>query len=770
MQLVWLLLAGFALSALAPGLYRLLGKTTERVLALLPAAATLYLLAQVPTVSHGKTIASHWSWLPGLDVNLALQLDGLSLLFSILITGIGALIVLYSGSYLEGHAKLGRFYMFLLLFMTSMLGVAMADDIIALFVFWELTSLSSYFLIGFEHEHQDARRNALQALLVTGFGGLALLAGLILMAIVTGTNSLSGTLAQGELLRDAPLYAAIFTLVVLGAFTKSAQVPFHFWLPGAMVAPTPVSAYLHSATMVKAGVYLLARVNPGLGGTTAWTVVLGLFGTATLVTGAVLALRQVDLKLVLAYTTVAALGAMTLLIGIGTSKALLAAMAVLLAHALYKGALFMVAGAIDHSTGTRDLRNLGGLRKAMPWTAMTALIAALSFAGMLPLFGFIAKESMLAALLHRDGSTGLVVLAGTLIGLVLLVVAAARVGVQPFWGKLQPTPHSPHEAPWALRLGPLVLALCTVGLGLAPAYAGAWLVDPASSAAAGQTLQGHLALWHGLAPEFLLGLAILGTGAVMYWRGIPSASAASKLGFLDNVGPQAAYTRGLAGFFKVAKLQARLLQNGRVRIYLRIIFAVATFGGLLTLLRFGVPSLSFEGFDVRPHELLFVILLAASALAMPFMQSRLGAVAVLGVVGYSIAVVFILFGAPDLAMTQFLFETLMVLLFIAVLRRMPRFEKVSRATNRTFDAILAVAGGTFVFLLVWLATTTTLHPTISAFHAAMAETAAHGHNVVNVILVDFRGLDTLGEITVLAVAALGVTALLRLRPRKGGEP
>jgi multicomponent Na+:H+ antiporter subunit A len=759
MELALLMAALFAVAAAAPFLHRRLGRWTGVALAAAPATLFLLLARHVPAVAGGAIVSESRPWLPQIGVDLALRLDGLGLLFALLITGIGALVVLYAGRYLEGHARLGRFYAFLLLFMASMLGVALADDLVSLFVFWELTSLSSYFLIGFEHENAEARRNALQALLVTGAGGLALLAGLILMALATGTGSLSGSIAQAEALRG-DTYAPILLLVLLGAFTKSAQFPFHFWLPGAMVAPTPVSAYLHSATMVKAGVYLLARLQPGLGGTDAWTVTLAVAGVTTLLVGSVLALRQTDLKLILAYTTVAALGVMTLLVGLGTKTALAAAIVVLLAHALYKGALFLVAGAVDHGAGTRDLARLGGLRRTMPWTATAALLAGLSFLGLPPFLGFVAKEALLEAALHGWG--GALLVAATVVGLALLVVAALQVAHRPFWGSSDGLTHPPHEVPPMLLAGPLLLASIGLAAGLAPAWVAHHLVDPAASAASGHVIHSHLALWHGWSPILALSGLILASGIGLYAARTRVAKAAGLLAPLDAVGPARAYDSILAGFLKGAKVQARLLQNGRLRVYLRIIFGVAFTAGLLTFLlraeRLQIPLPS----DMRFHEVALAVGLVVSAIAIPWMKSRLGAVAVLGVTGYSIAGLFVLFGAPDLAITQFLFETLTVLIFIGVLRRMPRFTPRSPRSARVLDASLAVAGGLLVTLLVLAATTTQLHPTISSFYAAQSVVAAHGRNVVNVILVDFRALDTLGEITVLAVAALGVMALLRL--------
>ncbi|HRF49684.1 MAG TPA: proton-conducting transporter membrane subunit, partial [Anaerolineales bacterium] len=424
--------SGFILASLAPALTPRLGRWAGWVLAGLPAAIVLLLIVQWPVVAGGRAIVEAYPWVPELGVSLSLRLDGLGLLFALLISGIGALVAVYGGGYLKGDRDLGRFYAWLLVFMAAMLGVASADNLLALFIFWELTSLSSYMLIGFGHDRASARQAALQALLVTGGGGLALLAGLVLLGLAGGTFELSALLSQGEALRAHALYVPAVVLILLGAFTKSAQFPFHFWLPNAMEAPTPISAYLHSATMVKAGVYLLLRLSPALGGTELWIYAVGGVGATTMLLGAVLALAQTDLKRLLAYSTVSALGMLTLLIGLGTKLALEAAVVLLAAHALYKGALFLVAGILDHETGTRDITRLGGLLRQLPITATAAGIAALSMAGVPPLFGFISKELIYEAALA--GGAGPALIAIVVVAGVSFAVVAGLVGLAPFWG------------------------------------------------------------------------------------------------------------------------------------------------------------------------------------------------------------------------------------------------------------------------------------------------------------------------------------------------
>ena len=444
---------------------RFLGGPAGWVSVAVPAALFVWFLGHLPTVAAGGVVAWRIDWVPSLGVTVGFLLDGLSLGFALLITGIGVLVTLYSTSYLGAHEHYARFVCYLLAFMAGMLGLVLSDNLLALFVFWEVTTISSYLLIGFDADSAKSRRNALQALLVTGTGGLAFLAGIVLIATAGGTFEIS----ELDDLTGHALYPAIFVLVVAGAFTKSAQVPFHFWLPNAMAAPTPVSAYLHSATMVKGGVYLLARMNPSLGGTDAWFWTLILFGGVTAVFASVLAIRQTDIKQVLAYTTLMALGTLVMFIGVGTDYAIEAAMAFLLVHSFYKAALFLMIGVVDHGTGTRDATVLRGLGRAMPVTMVAAMLAALSMAGVPPLFGFVGKEFLYKAALDAPAMlwvTGCIFAAS-----VLMFAAGGIVAWRPFTGPRAETPVAPHEGPWPMLAGPLTLALLGLGFGLFPDYA-----------------------------------------------------------------------------------------------------------------------------------------------------------------------------------------------------------------------------------------------------------------------------------------------------------
>ncbi len=762
------ILSGFVLAALAPWVRKVARGWAGWLLALGPLAIVAYFTAQAPHIADGETLSASLNWIPSLGVDLAFYLDGLSLVFAIIISGIGTLIVLYASAYLAGDALEGHFYLYLLFFMASMLGVVLANNLITLFVFWELTSISSYLLIGFKHDKATSRAAALQALLVTGSGGLAMLAGLVLIGQVTGSSTISDLLSQGDTVRASGLYVPILLLVLLGAFAKSAQVPFHFWLPNAMEAPTPVSAYLHSATMVQAGVYLLARLSPVLGGTDEWRVLVIGAGAATMLTGAYLAWLQTDLKRILAYSTISTLGMLVLLVGIGTPLAAKAAVTVLIAHALYKGALFLVAGSLDHETGTRDVTQLGGLWHALPFTGLAALLAAASMAGLPPLFGFIAKEVFYKAAYEAPDLPALLT---TLVvtSSVLLVVAAGLVAIKPFFGARVPTPKPPHEAPLRMVLGPLTLATLGAAFGFVPGLLTEYAIKPATEAILAAPAQVELVLWPGLNVILLLSLLTVTLGAGVYAARARLSPPARRLDVGARVGPALGYQKLLDGTLWLADWQTSILQNGYLRYYL--ITIVATTVGLMgyaTLTRVALGGVLRQP-DIRLYEALIVAVILAATLAVTQVRSRLAAVAALGTVGYGIALLYILFGAPDLAMTQFAIETLTVVLFVLVLYRLPRFATLTSRAARRRDALIALSAGALMTLLVLIVTADPSRTRLTSYFAYNSATLAKGRNIVNVILVDFRGLDTLGEITVLSVAAAGVFALLKLRPPRKEE-
>lgn len=760
MELNVAVLSGFVLALIAPWIYRIARGATGWLLAIFPSILFVYFLRSVEVIAGGDALRVYYPWVASLGINLSFYLDGLSLLFGLLITGIGALVLVYTGGYLKDHPHLGRFYGFLLMFMASMLGVVLADNTICLFLFWELTSVSSFLLIGFEHEKETSRAAALQALLVTSLGGLALLGGFLLLDQAGGSRELSLLLSRGDAIRSHSLYVPIVLLVVVGAFTKSAQFPFHFWLPAAMEAPTPVSAYLHSATMVKAGVYLLARMTPALADTSLWTGALTGFGAVTMLFAAVLAFRQSDLKLILAYSTISALGIMVMLLGVGTPLALQAMIVFLFGHALYKGALFMLAGAIDHETGTRDVNRLSGLRSAMPASAAAALLAAMSMAAVPMLFGFYGKELFYEALATEPTQ---VLLIASVITSMIFVAVAILAGIKPFIGEKVSTPKHAHEAPITLLFGPVILAGTSLILGVLPSVIDTSVLLPPIRAVLRKPISLELALWHGINPIFLLSMATLASGAALFAFRDRLLSLSRPLASLRDWGPKHGYSLALAGLNATAKAQTRLLQSGYLRYYLLIVIATATVLSGYKLLQHIESDTLGRPMDFSFYEAALAMLILLAAFMATQARSRLAAIAALGVVGFSVALVFVLFSAPDLAMTQFSIETLTVIVFVLALYHLPRFGNLSSAWTRARDASVALTAGALITLMALTATGVQLHPKISTYFTENSVSLAHGHNIVNVILVDFRGLDTLGEITVLAIAAVGVYGLLKLR-------
>ncbi|MCY1081232.1 hydrogen gas-evolving membrane-bound hydrogenase subunit E [Archangium lansingense] len=726
------------------------------VLGLVPLGLTVWLATFVPTALSSTPSTFHADWVPELGLALTLRADGLALFMALLISGLGTLVVIYSGDYLREHPRLGEFLGWLLFFMASMLGLVLADNGLLLYVFWELTTISSFFLIGFESEKEEARQAALRALLVTVLGGQALLLGLLLLGAGAGTHTLSALPAAGPALRESPYFLAILLLVLGGAFTKSAQVPFHFWLPGAMAAPTPASAYLHAATMVKAGVYLLARLSPVLGGTPVWQGTLVAAGLVTMVVGALLSFGQTDLKRVLAYATVSVLGTLVLLLGLGTAWAAWAMVVFLVAHAFYKGSLFLVAGAVDHGTGTRELPRLGGLGRAMPFTASAAGLAALSMGGFSPLFGFIGKELVYEASWRAPG--GGVLALGVGLGFALLVGTALRVGIRPFLGLPREGGLQVHEAGPALWGPSLLLAVGGLVLGLVPGLAEPLLVRAARDIAGSEGSIPHLSLWHGLTPALGLSVASLVVGGGAFALRGPLRRALGAL-HLERWGAERLYHLSISGLTRLADVQTRVLQNGSLHRYTFI--TVAALVGLLALVLVSrVRWLEFPREELRLYEAVLLILLVVSACVAIRMKSVLTAVIALGVVGLAEAMVYVLLGAPDLALTQVVVQTLTVILFALVFSRFP-VRAHREEHSRRWDAALSLAAGGLITWALMNITAQPRHTELAETYAARSARDAHGLNIVNTILVDFRALDTMGETTVLATAGLGVYLLFR---------
>ncbi|TVP47203.1 MAG: putative monovalent cation/H+ antiporter subunit A [Halomonas sp.] len=754
-------LMGFLLAASSPLLHRWFAHQTSLVLALFPAGLAAWLAIQAPEVIENGSILLEWEWVPSLGISLTFMLDGLALLFGLLITVIGTLVLIYAGGYLKGHPDLVRFHIALMAFMVSMLGLVLADGLFTLFIFWELTSITSYLLIGFNHADIEARKSARQGLFVTVAGGLALMAGLVLLGVASGSWSLAEIRSMEADLREHALYTPMLICLLLGAFTKSAQFPFHFWLPNAMAAPTPVSAYLHSATMVKAGIYLMARLQPELGGTAMWIGILSVVGALTMLTGAFLAIRHTNIKKLLAYSTIMALGTLTMLLGIGTDGAMIAFVTFLLAHSLYKGALFMVAGILDHETGTKDVTQMGGLRPLMPVTAVIAMIAALSLAGVPPLFGFVGKELMFESVLAAETFRVLLVLFG-FVAAFLTIAVAAIIALRPFYGKRIETPKVPHEAPFSMLLGPGLLAVLSLFIGVLPALVGEGLLTSAASAVVGEPISVSLSLWHGINLPLIMSILSLGIGFMLFKHWDHVRGRLSILSPAMRYGPEAGYENFMNGIVHVSEWQTRLLQNGYMRNYILVmlITLIALIGNSI-LLRHS-PQLAFE-LDVRFHELVVMGTMVMGALFATISRSRLGAVVSVGIMGFSIALIFILFSAPDLGITQLLVETLTVILLVLVLFRLPRFSNLSTSLERIRDGVVAAAMGILICLLIMTAWSIQQFEPISTYMVENSAPLAHGRNIVNVILVDYRALDTLGEMFVLALAAIGVIAMLKLR-------
>ena len=760
-----IILYGFAAAIVSPFIHKLLPKLSGALLSLVPLSIFVWLLTFVGPVSQGEALLIENTWFPSFDINLNFLVDGLSLTFALIISGIGAIIVFYASGYLKGHRKLGRFYGYLLFFMTSMLGVVLSDNILALFVFWELTSISSYLLIGFNHEAERSRYAALQALLVTGGGGLAMMAGFLLMGSVGGSFSITALLNQSDAITGSSLYLAIVILVLLGAFTKSAQWPFHIWLPNAMEAPTPVSAYLHSAKMVKAGVFLIARLYPVLSGPDIWHILLMSFGGVTMLMSAAMAIGQNDLKRILAYTTVSALGIMVFLLGMGGKYAVTGAITFLVVHALYKGGLFLVAGAVDHETGTRDIRKLSGLKRYLPLVAIGAVLAALSYSGIPPFLGFIAKELIYEGAVHATANAGLLTAAAVLTNM-FLVATAIMVGVKPFFGKFTEPPKHPHKAPVTLWIGPIILGVLGLFFGLFPSVIDNTLIGSGVMAIY-KNSSATLALWHGFNSILLLSLATLLGGIGLYFVSFQVKKFPSLWAALDKVGPEAWYNFLLQGLLSYAPKQTAFFQNGRLRNY--FYFILLFFGGMVILSLakyqlFGAITLSLN--DVYFYEVLIVIVMLAAALLAIISKTVLGAVAAIGVVGFGVAILFAMLSAPDLALTQFSIETLTVILLVLVAYKVPEFTRYSTQKIRIKDAVISVFSGALITVITLIVLANPSGTKISDYFLENSYVLAHGKNVVNVILVDFRALDTMGEITVLSLAAIGVYTLVKFRPGK----
>lgn len=733
--------------------------------AAMPATALVVLFPAVPALFAGETLRIAWPWLPALGLNFSLRLDGLSLLFVLLILGIGLLVIMYARYYLSASEPIGRFYAFLLLFMGSMLGVVLADNLILLLTFWELTSLSSFLLIGYWRHRADARRGARQALAVTGGGGLALLAGVLLLGHIAGSYEISDIIARGDLIRAHEWYAPTLVLILLGAFAKSAQFPLHFWLPHAMAAPTPVSAYLHSATMVKAGVFLIARLYPALSGTDLWFFLVGGAGMVTLLFGAYISLFQHDIKGLLAYSTISHLGLIILLFGMDTELSTVAGVFHIINHAIFKASLFMAAGIIDHETGTRDMRRINGLWHYMPHTATLAMVAAASMAGV-PLFnGFLSKEMFFAESLTQQlpGGFSWIIPTLAIVAAIFAVAYSLRFIHDVFFnGKPIDLPRTPHEPPRFMKVPVEILVGLCLLVGIFPEFTVAPILNLATaSVLQKETPHYELAIWHGFTLPFAMSLVALIGGTLIY----------VKRRWLFKIYEHAPiHIDGMRVFDAILEALRRtcarlalLLDNGSLQRYLAVLMASAFVLGVTPFLAGGesTPTAGFSGVDFV-SLVAFALLVAGAVGTAVWHHNRLLAVILLGVVGLVVTLSFARFSAPDLALTQISVEVVSIVLLLLALHFLPdRVARESSPLRRARDILLSLLAGGGIAMLCWEMLRRPHENSISGFFIDNAVPGGGGANVVNVILVDFRGFDTWGEITVLAIAAVGIYAMLR---------
>jgi len=766
MELFYPVIAIYILAFLAPSIQKYLPKQAWIILDIVPGASFLYYFYHALEFSDKPPITDSTSWIPLLGINLSVYLDGLSLLFLLLITAMGFLVVVYSGTYMKKYELKDRFYLYLLFFMASMMGLVLSGNLITMFVFWELTSVSSFMLIGFFHEKDESRNASLQALLITVMGGLALLSGIVLINQVTGTFEIQTLLSNPDVLRNNSFYLPILLLVFFGAFTKSAQFPFHFWLPNAMAGPSPVSAFLHSATMVKAGVYLLLRLNPVLGQTELWQTVLSLFGVTTMFIGAYLALTQTDLKKILAYTTISALGILMMLIGINTPQSIKAAIIFMIVHSLYKGALFMLAGSIDKKTGTRDIYQLGGLSRHMPLTTAAALVALFSMAGLPPFIGFVGKELIYEAKLLIAGAGEYFLFMGVLSN-ALMVSISAILAWKVFFGRPGNMPQVPQETSFRMWLGPAVLALLSFVLVVFPDFFAENVISPAASAAAASEINVKIKLWHGFNEVLGLSVITVALGALIFTfreKLIPMLTRINEQILRFNFSDL--FSGSIDRFLVFTKKNTRFIQNGILRVYLMIIFSVASVFIWLQLFYTKSWEIPFELGATPYYKILIVLMMIGASIFTIITRSRLTAILSMGVLGWGIAIIFAFYGAIDLAITQIMVETLVVVLFMMVLYNLPMFKNFSSNPTRVRDGFIAVIFGSAMTALAFKANTLELYPSISKYFNENSYTLGKGQNIVNVILVDFRALDTMGEITVLTIAAIGAITLMGFSLKK----
>ncbi len=793
MSLVLLIFIPILAALLIPMLFKKLkGIHTGWFVVIVPVILFAYYATYLPETMEGATFTSVFQWIPSLDIAFIAYLDGLSLLFSLLITGIGSLVVLYSIFYLDkNREQLHNFYVYLLIFMTAMLGVVQSDHLITLYLFWELTSISSFLLIGYWYTRDRSRFGALKSMMITVFGGLMMLGGFVLLSIMGNTYSIRELIAQAPELVQHDFFIWALVLVLFGAFTKSAQFPFYIWLPDAMEAPTPVSAYLHSATMVKAGLYLVARLTPIFAASGLWIWLVTGVGLFTMVWGSVFALKQKDLKGILAFSTVSQLGLIMSLLGASSmgfhvedaagtvfKYAAFAAIFHLVNHAVFKGSLFMVAGIVDHETGTRDIRKLGGLMSLMPISFTIAMIGSLSMAGV-PLFGgFLSKETFLTAMLaitefelfSMDVWSFLFPVIAW-IGSVFTFVYSLYFVLHTFAGKHKPEelPKPAHEAPIGMLVSPAILASLVIAIFFIPNIVGDWLVKPAVLAiqpflyTMPEEVDVHVSAWHGFNTELYMTLGIFAVGGLLFWLLRKWQPVYDK--FPDTFSLNSLYNFMMYLSDGGAKRFSAMYMTGFIRSYLVYMFGFFALIMLSTL--YLTDAFAFDTSNLAPigiYEIFIVIALFSAAVTTIAAKSRLTAIVALGAVGYSIALLFVIFQAPDLALTQLVIETISVALFLLAFYHLPiQSRKEERIRFKVGNAMIALAVGVTMTLVALSAHSQKFLPSISEFYKETVYKEAGGGNIVNVILVDYRGFDTLFEIAVLSIAGIGIITMIKLR-------
>ena len=764
---------------------------------LVPFSLFIILASFIPSVAGGETYIHTFRWIDSAGINFTTYLDGLSIIFGLLITGVGTLVILYSIYYLSEREALGRFYVYLLMFMGAMLGVVFSDNLMVLYVFWELTSISSFLLIAFWYHRKQSRYGAQKSMLITVTGGVAMLAGFIMLHTLTGSFSVREIISSIGQYTDDSLFVLAMLLVLLGAFTKSAQFPFHIWLPDAMEAPTPVSAYLHSATMVKAGIYLVARFTPVFGGEAVWFYTVSCVGIFTLFWGSFNAVKQTDLKALLAYSTISQLGLIMSLFGLGSAalnggysadsviytSATFAALFHLINHSTFKGALFMVVGIVDHEAGTRDIRRLGGLMSLMPVTFTIAMIGSFSMAGLPPFNGFLSKEMFFDSLLIvRDldpfamGTWGTLFPVIAWVASVFTFVYSLIIVFQTFFGEHQPDrlDRQAHEAPVGMLIAPSILAILVVAIFFFPNVIGDYLLRPAMAAiypsfAGAEGLVPHISAWHGFNyPPLLMTIGVIVLGVLLYltlryWRGLYKITPAGWS--LDSL-----YNGLLTNSERFSTVLTRLYMSGYLRDYLVYIFTffVVVIGGGLLL----NGSVSFDFSNDAPitiSEYMIVIVMIVAGISLLFVRSRTTAIILNSVIGYSVAFFFVVFRAPDLALTQIIVESVTTVLFLLCFSYLPEWKReVTAKTTKVINAIIAIAVGSIVTILALWVQGNKLFESISVYFED-SYALAGGKNIVNTILGDFRAFDTMLEVVVLFIAGIGVFTLIKLKAGKGGK-